>query len=156
MNMPPNDANRTHALGACEDQREALALYVDGELGADARRAFEEHMEGCTECRREVAVFQAMKGDLRSMSMERVPPPRGSIWESVNRDLTRPTGWLMIVAGAIIYTAWAVYNFIQAPLDLWERLGIGLLVVGFFVLLISVAIDRIRDSATDPYKGIQR
>jgi hypothetical protein len=52
--------------------------------------------------------------------------------------------------------AYAVFIFVTGPEALWEKLAVGAVVVGLGMLFLSVAIDRIRDLKTDPYKGIQR
>ncbi len=142
--------------GDCPGLREDLARYVDGELEGEELARFQEHLSGCTECQREVAIFHSLKGELEAMSEEQEGPAGGSVWDDVNRSLARPTGWVFSIAGAVLYAAYAVYTFIQSPMDLVERLGIGLLVIGFLILLASVGWERIQDLKTDPYKGVER
>ncbi len=142
--------------GGCEDYREDLVRYVDGELhGADLLR-FEEHLARCTECTREVAVFRSLKGELREMGLQEPDIPGGSVWENVNKRVARPTGWLFLVIGAVLYLAYAAYIFITSPMDLLEKLAVGFIVIGFVVLLATVAYERIVDYRTDPYKGVEK
>ena len=140
----------------CLDLREELVLYVDGELEGEALERFKAHLEGCTECQRDAAVFRSLKGELRAMSEMQEGLPGGSVWDDVNRSLARPTGWVFFIAGAVLYAAYAVYTFIQSPMNLFERLGIGLVAVGFLILLARVGWERIQDYKTDPYKGVER
>jgi len=140
----------------CRSLREDLVLYVDGELEGEALERFRDHLARCTECQREVAIQRALKGELQAMSEAHGGPPGGSVWDEVNRSLARPTGWVFFIIGAILYAAYAVYTFIQSPMDLVERLAIGLLVIGFLILLTSVGWERIKDYKTDPYKGVER
>jgi len=135
---------------------EDLARYVDGEMTAAERAEFEMKLEASTELQREVSIQRALKGDLAAMGLDRVEPPGGSVWDSVNRRIARPTGWIFLIIGVLMYAAYAVYTFIQSPMNLFERLTIGFVVIGFVILLASVGWERIRDYRTDPYKGVQR
>ncbi len=49
-----------------------------------------------------------------------------------------------------------VYVFITSPIDLFEKLAVGFIVIGFVVLLATVAWERIVDYRTDPYKGVEK
>jgi len=140
----------------CEEFLEDLARYVDGELqGADLER-FESHLAGCTECLREVAVFRSLKGELQKMGMKKPEVPGGTVWGGVNKRIARPTGWIFMVVGIVMYLAYALYTFIQSPMDLFEKLATGFVVIGFVVLLASVGYERIRSYKTDPYKGVEK
>ncbi len=141
---------------SCSGFREDLARYVDGELHGEDNRQFEQHLESCTECQREVGIFQVLKGELQAMGMKQPEMPGGSVWDDVNRKVARPTGWIFTIIGFIMYLAYAVYTFITSSGNLLEKLAIGLLVVGFVVLLATVAWERIVDYRTDPYKGVEK
>lgn len=143
-------------IGNCYDFRADLASYVDGELdGADLKR-FEYHLAECTECVREVAIFRSLKGELQEMGIEKQEVPGGTVWGDVNKRITRPSGWIFLVIGVVMFLAYAVYTFIQSPMDLFEKLATGFVVIGFIVLLASVALERIRSYKTDPYKGVEK
>jgi hypothetical protein len=141
---------------ACDGFREDLARYVDDELHGENLRRFERHLESCTECQREVGIFRALKGELQAMGMKQPDIPGGSVWDDVNRKVARPIGWIFTIIGFIMYLAYAVYTFITSEGNLFEKLAIGLLVIGFVVLLATVAWERIVDYRTDPYKGVEK
>jgi len=148
----PSDRDRS----GCEGFREDLARYVDGELRGADLTAFESHLAGCTECTRDVAVFKSMKGELQEMGLKKPEIPGGSVWGGVNRRIARPTGWIFVIIGFVMYLGYAVYTFIQSPIDLFEKLATGFVVIGFLILLASVAYERIRSYKTDPYKGVEK
>ncbi len=155
---PPHDNSGVipTAGEGCSDYQEDLVRFVDGELqGTDLRR-FEQHLETCTECRREVSVFQSLKGELQAMGMKQPEIPGGSVWNDVNRKVARPIGWIFTITGFIMYLVYAIYTFVTSSGNLFEKLMIGLLVVGFVVLLATVAWERIVDYRTDPYKGVEK
>ncbi len=152
-----SEERRTDSGGSdCVAFRGHLARYVDDELQGEERTRFEAHLAICTECARDVAVFRSLKGELKAMGLTKPPVPGGSIWDSVNRQIARPTGWVFLVIGFVLYLVYAVYTFIQSPMNLIERLIVGFVVAGFLILLASVGWERIRDYRTDPYKGVER
>lgn len=143
-------------LQACEQYREMLAGYVDGELHGDELLEFESHLAECTECQREVAVFHSLKGELQAMGLKSPEVPGGSVWNDVNKHVARPAGWIFLIIGILMYVVYAVYTFIQSTGNLFEKLATGFLVIGFVVLLATVAYERIVSYKTDPYKGIEK
>jgi len=158
--MPPPGMPASHPTGSAgnlpDPALEELVRYVDDEMTGEEREAFEHRLADSTELKREVAIQKAMRGELKAMGLESQTPPGGSIWEAVNKQIARPTGWMFLIAGLLMYIGYAVYTFIESPMNLFERLMIGLVVIGFVILLSSVAYERIRDYRSDPYKGVQR
>ncbi len=131
-----------------------LMRYLDGELPPERARAVEAALEADTELRREYVIFRRMKADLEEMGGDMRAP--GSVWDTVNRRLTRPLGWLLFLAGLAVWVGYAVYLFVTVHEPLWERLAISAAVVGLAILFLSVTIDRLRDLKTDPYREIQQ
>ena len=134
---------------------EDLMRFLDGELSPDELARVEGEIRASTELQREVAIFRAMKNDFQELSFQ---PDGGaaSIWDRVNRQLTRPIGWLLMIGGAVVLTAYGVFAFVTSPGDPWEKLAIAALVIGFVVLLASVVWERYRDWLHDPYRDVYR
>jgi anti-sigma factor RsiW len=131
-----------------------LMRYLDGELPPERAREVEGALETDTELRREYVLFRRMKSDLAELGGEMGAP--GAAWDRVNRRLTRPLGWLLVLAGLGVWMVYAIYMFATGPEALWEKLAVGAVVVGLGVLFLSVVIDRLRDLKSDPYKEIQQ
>ena len=131
-----------------------LMRYLDGELPPERERAVEEAVERSTELRRELVIFRRMKADLNELgaAME----PEGTVWDEVNRRLTRPVGWVLFLVGAVIWAAYVVYTYLSGGDALWMKLSTSAIVVGLAMLLLSALADRWRDLKTDPYKEIER
>ena len=131
-----------------------LMRYLDGELPPGRAREVEEALETSTELRREYVIFQRMKSDLQEMgaSMQHEP----TVWDAVNRRLTRPVGWVLFLVGAVIWMAYGVYAYLTGADALWEKLATSAIVVGLAMLLLSAMVVRWQDLKTDPYKEIQR
>ncbi len=131
-----------------------LMRYLDGELDPDRSHAVEEALERSTELRREVAVFRRLKVDLNELgaSMDERP----TVWTELNRRLTRPVGWTLFVAGALVWVVYGVFSYLTGAEALWEKVATSAVVVGLATLLLTAAVDRLRDLKTDPYKELRR
>lgn len=130
-----------------------LSAYADGELSGDAARRVRGHVEGCTECARELALIQAM-GDAVKESPE--TEERGSVWEGVHRRLTRPAGWALLVAGILILTGLATVEWLRAGSLTLEWLATTAVVVGGGLLVVSIGYEQYREWKDSPYRDVQR
>lgn len=131
-----------------------LMRLLDGELPDDQRAPIEQHIRECTECGRDFVIFQRMKGDVRAMASDHGTGP--SIWDAVSRRIFRPTGWLLLLAGSLLLTAWGIYSYLTSPEELWSKLATGAVLIGFLLLLLSAVLDRVTALKTDRYREIER
>ncbi|MEQ9570321.1 MAG: hypothetical protein RLN75_09045, partial [Longimicrobiales bacterium] len=79
-----------------------------------------------------------------------------SVWDGVQRRLTRPVGWILFVSGAILWTLYGAWVFAASAVNPVEKLAVGALAIGFLILLGTTVSERVRESRTDPYRDIQR
>ena len=86
-----------------------LMRFLDGELPSDEMARVEEALKRSTELQREFRIFQALRDDVSGLTYD--PPARESVWDGVERRLTRPLGWILFVFGAILWTAWGAWVF---------------------------------------------
>lgn len=129
--------------------------FLDGELPPHERARLEEHLAACSECGRELTLFQELKLDLQRIGL-RAGDPWRSVWDPVQRQLTRRIGWALLTAGAAVWATYGAYLFAASPVDLWEKLAAGAIGIGILLLLASVIWERYRQWQTDPYRDIQR
>lgn len=134
---------------------EDLMRYLDDELSPGDRARVEAALESSTELAREFAIYRSMKAGVQDLSFAGVPRD-GSVWGEVNRAITRPIGWFLLSAGSVIFLVYASIVYMTSDVNPWEKIGVGGIVIGFLVLLISAAIDRAREFTTDPYRHIER
>lgn len=133
---------------------EDLMRYLDGELPAAERARVEQALSGSTELGRELAIYRSLKEGVRGLSFD--VPREASVWDTVDRRLTRPVGWVLVVAGAVLWTAYGAWVFATSNVNPWEKVGVAALVVGFLILLASTIFERLREWRTDPYRDIER
>ena len=81
----------------CHDAREQLSAYLDDALAPEERREVAAHLEGCAECRRELARLEATVTLLRRV--EPVRAPVGFVDRVVEAAGPRP--WYRRVAAAV-------------------------------------------------------
>ena len=133
---------------------EDLMRYLDDELSAEEELRIEAALRDSTELRRDLAIFRAMRLDLEDLGGS--GRTRGSVWTAVQRRLTRPVGWLLLVTGFVLWSGYGAWVFATSPADPVEKLAIGALVVGFLVLLSSTILERLSEWKDDPYRDVER
>ena len=96
----------------CPEMQDRLHAYLDDELDAIRRPAFEEHLRGCPECSRELKSLQALRAGLRDDSFRRPAPAglkeriRGAVFPAVAAPSRRPmASWLATAAALLIGVA---------------------------------------------------
>ncbi len=134
---------------------EDLMRYLDGELSPQDHIRVETALAGSTELARELAIFKAIQSDVADLSFG-PRMPGDSVWGAVDRRLTRPVGWILLIAGMLIFSVYSTVVFVSSEVNPWEKIGVGGVVIGFLVLLASTAIERMREWQTDPYRDIER
>ena len=134
---------------------EDVMRYLDGEAGPDVRERIEQEVETSTELRREVTIFKHLRDELRRLELPGGVNGR-SVWTNVEQRLSRPLGWLLILAGSAVWLGYGTYTYITSPLDWWEKTATGAIVIGIILLLASVILEQYRQWLIDPYRDVQR
>ncbi len=129
--------------------------YMDGEMPPEQRARLDAELERSTELTRELAIFRAMRTDFQGLSFD-PGTYHGSVWDQVNANVTRPIGWILVVVGVIVWTAYGAYVFTTSPADAWEKLATGAIVIGILILLASVIWERYQEWGSDPYRDVHR
>ena len=134
---------------------EDLMRYLDGEMAPEERAALEAELSTSTELQREIAIYRALKNDFHELTFH---PAlfRESVWDRVNRRVTRPIGWILVATGMAVWMSYGAYLFATSPTDPWEKLATGAVAIGILMLLASVIWERYREWQTDPYRDVQR
>lgn len=134
---------------------EDLMRYLDGELPPDERARIDVELSRSTELQRELAIFRALKADFQQLSFHPATY-RTSVWDDVNVHVTRPIGWILVIAGVVLWMTYGAYVFATSPSDPWQKMATGAIAIGILMLLASVIWERIREWDSDPYKDVQR
>lgn len=134
--------------------KEDLMRYLDDELPPGERVRVEEGLARSTELQRELAIYRSLRADLAALP--EAARNGSSIWGAVNRRLTRPLGWILLVSGFLLWAGYGAWVFATSPVNPVEKLAVGALVVGFLILLVATILDRLHEWKSDPYRDIER
>jgi hypothetical protein len=145
-----------------EEIKQLIALYHDGELTPAEKKAVEEHIQICKECRREFKEMEDLEDVMDRMSLK--PPPKEAwenYWDSIYNRLERQIGWIFLSIGAIIFLFYGGYklieNILRDPgLPLLMKIGILAVLGGVAVLLVSLAREQIFVHKRERYKEVQK
>ena len=132
-----------------------LMRFMDGELPPAERQQVSDALKGSAELKRQLVLFEAMKRDLQELSF--TPVHAGdSVWNQVTVRITRPVGWVIFLAGALVWIVYGAWVYFTSSIDMWEKLATGAVVTGLVTLLATVIWERYKVWLTDPYKGVHR
>jgi len=138
-------------------QNEGMRL-LDGELGPGEKDRYEEHVRSCDDCRRELREMGRIVGLTNDLRLK--PPDEefwARYWDNLYHRLERGTGFLLLVVGIVVLSAFAVYEAITSP-EFFTVKGVSIAaaLLGLVVVFLSVARERYHESKSDPYKGVKQ
>jgi len=138
-------------------QNEGMRL-LDGELERDEKNRYEEHVRDCDDCRRELKEMGRIVGLTDDLRLK--PPDEefwARYWDNLYHRLERGTGFLLLIAGIVVLSAFAVYEAVTSPVFFTVKgLSIAVALLGLIVVFLSVARERCHESKSDPYKGVKQ
>ena len=134
-----------------------LSGYLDGALSHREAQKTRLHLEDCATCRTLLEELGAMREAARTTQLEE---PDETAWPELPKTLgsrfTRSTGWMLLTAWTLVVSALALWRFVTStgdPLEIFLVLGLP---GAFFLLFVSVLLDRLHNLKTDRYRGIHR
>jgi predicted anti-sigma-YlaC factor YlaD len=132
--------------------------YIDGEMAAEERAGYEEHLATCAECRQAIAELGSVE---RLTGMMKIRDPQDDFWEvywkKLFRRLERKTGWLLMIAGAVLIVLYALWKGVTDFGEITFMKVVTIVVAaGFVILLISVIRERLHQYKSDRYRDIER
>jgi anti-sigma factor RsiW len=132
--------------------------YLDGEMSAEERLAFERHGADCNECGEQLKQFTELDTMTRRITMK---DPTDEFWErywkSIYRRIERKTAWVCIIAGLAMLVAFALHEAMQSlRVITFEKIAFLLVAIGGVLLLISLIRERFHQYRVDPYRDVKR
>jgi len=133
-------------------------LFLDGEMTADEKLAYEAHVAQCEDCARELKEMGRVvnfTSDLRLREPDEVFWE--TYWRSIYRRLERRTGFFVLLVGLIVVSGYGVFKAVTSP-EFWTFKGLGLtaVFVGLIIVFLSVVRERYHEAKTDPYKEVKQ
>lgn len=146
----------------CHDYKNVMMGYLDDELEPEQKKAFEEHLASCPECKSELQEFKRLKQITDEVSLVE---PEDKIWEqywlSIYNRIERSAGWIVFSLAAILLLIYggfkAIEQIIEDPtVDIILKTGLLALIAGLAILLVSVLRERLYFRKKDRYKDVRR
>src|SRR5439155_20158450 len=73
---------------------EQLTAYLDGELNAPARAAFERHLQACAACQLDLEQLRATRAAVQALATLRAPRPLAITAPAAPPEAAAQGGWL--------------------------------------------------------------
>jgi len=131
---------------------------LDGEMSAEEKMEYEQHVSACEECAAELASLGRVV-ELTDELKLRTPDDEfwDGYWESVYRRSERSIGFFFVIAGILLVLFYGIFKAVTSPrLLTYEGVSVTVILVGLVVIFVSVARERFHESRNDPYKGVRR
>lgn len=142
----------------CEEIEVDLSGYLDGELTQQHRQLVQIHVEDCSRCREVFRQLQEVKTSTQSLKLDRPNEEELCKMQThVIERIGRRLGWLMVVVWSAVTALYAFYQYAKAPNEpLFEKILVFGLFLGLALLFFSVLSERLRESRSDRYKGVEK
>lgn len=141
-----------------EELKLKIQALVDNELAESEIPRVIGEIEGSYEMRDEYVSLLQLKRRLEGARQE---GPNPEWFEAVARKAGRRAGFwsgniLFLGSYALLLVFSLVTLFRAADTELWVKLGVAGVGLGFLIFLFRAITDRIRESHSDKYKGVMK
>ena len=138
---------------SCEEIRESMSGYLDGELTELQTERLETHLAGCQSCRDELEELTLVVSAASTLAIDEPPE---DVWDDflgqVYARMERRLGWTLLWLGCAVLGCFGLYEFFiistESPV---VKLATGSTIGGVFILFISVLRQRLAIRKTDRY-----
>lgn len=142
----------------CEDLDIYLSGYLDGELAQHQTQLVTLHLEVCEKCNRFKKDLEKARDATRGL---KISQPTRREWKRMERNIveqaSRGLGWLILIIWSVVTVAYGLFQFATDPNEpIFAKVMIFSLFTGVALLFLSVLSERIRESRTDRYRGVQK
>ena len=141
-----------------ERARALMMAAMDGEISPGDRRELDHLLEGAPDLQAEWRRLARVKEVTTGMTLQQLPEEAwDGYWTSVYRRTERGLAWVLISAGAIVLSAYALWHaigafFADTETPLFIRLAVVAIAVGGAILILSVIREKVFVHRRDPYQ----
>jgi len=145
-------------MSECNDYKPLLAGLLDQELSPEETTQINKHLNRCAACRADHEELRLEMNKLDSLSLiEPEDHALKSFWNLPYSKTFQNAGWVLVIGGYLIILLSGAWEFITSPDEgSLPQLSMMAIVIGGFILLGIVIIERILTYQKDPYKDIER
>ncbi len=145
----------------CDEIKMLLSALVDNELTPEQKQMVADHLTSCDDCSNEYGRLLKLKEVTNQMKSLDLPDRLwAGYWQGIYNRIERGIGWIFLSLGAMVLLAfgfWRLLNdfFLDSRPPLPLKIGLGALILGAIVLLISVLRERLYSRAHDRYEEVE-
>ncbi len=140
-----------------EKTRPLLMGLIDGELIPEEAAEVNQALIRSQALRDEYERLRETSQRLEAISMlEPAGHVTRELWKSPYHRLARDGGVWLIIGGYILLVGYGLFEWLTSNEPAIPRIGVAAILLGAFMLLITLLRERGRRSAVDPYQEIQR
>jgi len=145
-------------MQGCEEFRQLLMGLMDDELTPEEASALNDHLIRCAACRGEYETLRETCEKLERVSfLEPTDEVLRELWRNPYSRFARNAGLGLGLGGYVALIGYGLYEFMaNGREDLFAKVSVAAIVLGFGVLLFGAIRERIHTYKTDPYKEVQR
>jgi len=142
----------------CKETEVYLSGYLDNELTQQESQRVELHLETCLVCLQLLKELTTAQKATRSIELRQ---PGKQEWQKMENtileNISRGFGWLILVIWSATTVGYAFFQYAVTPTEpLFQKILVFGIFLGIALLFFSVLCQRIRESRTDRYKGVQQ
>lgn len=146
----------------CQESKELLMGYLDGELTDQQKQTLEQHLSQCTDCKQELEDFRRLIAVTSDVTLKE---PEQKLWDAywsgLYNRLERGIGWILFSVAAIALLIWGGFQVIEAiivdpAIGVMLKIGLLALLGGLSILFVSVVRERLFFHKKDRYKDVIR
>ena len=143
---------------SCKEIEVYLSGYLDRELTQQEAQRVELHLETCSVCPQLLKELVTAREATRNIEFRQ---PGKQEWKNMENtileNISRGFGWLILVVWSITTVGYAFFQYAMMPSEpLFQKILVFGIFLGIALLFFSVLCQRIRESRTDRYKGVQQ
>ena len=146
----------------CHNYKGLMMGYLDNELDAEQKQAFEQHLASCVECAGEVEEFKRLKQITDEVTL--IEPEERiwqQYWSNIYNRIERGAGWILFSIAAILLTIYggfkAIEEIIRDPtVDIILKAALLTLIAGLAILFVSALREKLYFRKKDRYKDVRR
>ncbi len=145
----------------CEEAKILLSGLIDGELTPEEKKAVNDHLVSCDECRKEYARLNKLKEVTDEMKYFDLPDRLwANYWHGIYNRTERGIGWIFFSIGTIILLAFGGWEllqnfFLDSKPPMLLKIGVGASLFGLIILIVSIIRERLFSRAHDRYEEVE-
>ncbi|MCP4411466.1 MAG: zf-HC2 domain-containing protein [Gammaproteobacteria bacterium] len=143
-------------MNQCNEVKEKLSGYLDGELTQQKSQLIRVHLESCNECKQLHQELSDLQNKIKTITADTAEEAElDKIINDLGAKQSQHWGWIMLIIGYVMLAGYAIVKFlIDNQLNTFEKIATFLLGLGGLLLFYSVLRQRLIALKTDKYKDI--